>query len=184
MIQLKNLLILKTLQFFLENPYQEIYLREFARKLKISPNTAQRFLTLLLKENIIVEERRANLRYFKSNLDDVVFRQIKKTYSIKKIQDSGLLEELKNNVTSLVVFGSVAKGLDDKNSDIDLLIITINKKKVEKIIFNFQEKVDMELNTHIFNLTEWKKQKEKNKAFYQDVISDGINLIGELPLID
>jgi len=181
MIHKYNLLILKALEFFIIDPYREIYLREFSRKLKISPNTAQRFLNLFLKEDLITEERKANLRYFKANLNNIVFRNIKLTHSLKKIKDTGLIDHLKKDSSSVILFGSIAKGLDDKNSDIDLVCIG-NKKNIN--ITEIQEKINQELNIHIFNLSEWKKQKKINKAFYQDVISEGINLIGEIPIID
>ena len=159
-----NLLVLKALEFFISNPYDEIHLREFSRKMEISPNTAQRFLDLFLKEDFIKEERKANLRYFKANLDNIVFRQIKIAYSLKKIKDLNILRELeKNNFLSVVLFGSVAKGEDDEKSDLDLVCIGPNKKiNLNKL----QEKVDRELNIHIFSFAEWKKQSKLNKAFY------------------
>jgi len=175
-----NLLVLKALEFFIKNPYDEIHLREFSRRMEISPNSAQRFLDLFLKEDFIKEERKANLRYFKANLDNIVFRQIKIVYSLKKLKDLEVIKELeKNNFLSVVLFGSVAKGLDDEKSDLDLVCIGLNKKIQNKI----QEKLDRELNIHRFTLAEWKKQSKLNKAFYQDVIAFGITLIGDLPLI-
>lgn len=177
-----NLLILKALRFFIDNPYKEIHLREFSRKLKISPNSSQRFLNLFLKEKLIKEERKANLRYFKANLDSLVFRFIKKTHSIKKIEDSGIIDYLKNRgFSNIVLFGSVAKGLDDEKSDIDIVCIGPNKKIA---LNDFYAKLSKEINAHFFTLAEWKKQKQENKAFYQDVISTGINLIGETAIID
>lgn len=176
-----ELLILKALKFFVENPYEEIYLREFGRKLKISPNSSQRFLNLFLEQNLIKESRRANLRYFKANIDSIVFRQIKIIFSLKKLEDSGLIDYLRDKFFQVVLFGSAAKGLDDDKSDIDLVCIGI-KKTLD--LFEFEKKLNKEISIHFFSLVDWKKQKEKNKAFYQDVISYGINLIGELPIID
>lgn len=179
-----GLLVLNALEFFIENPYDEVYLREFSRKLKISPNTSQRFLNLFLKEGLITEIKRGNLRYFKPNLENLLFKHIKKTYSIKKIIDSGIISSLNNFAAYLVLFGSMAKGLDDKNSDMDLLIISQNKKKIMEIISILQKKISAEINPHIFSWAEWKKQAQVNKAFYQDIISTGINLIGEIPIIN
>jgi len=176
-----NLLVLKALNFFIENPYEEIYLREFSRKLKLIPNTVQRFLNLFLREELIIEERKANSRYFKANMESILFKQIKITMAIKKVKDSKLIDFLKKQeFFSVVLFGSVAKGEDDFKSDLDLVCIG-TKKKVT--FHNFEGKLGREINTHLFTLAEWKKQKIKNKAFYQDVIISGINLIGELPLI-
>ncbi|MBU0958296.1 MAG: nucleotidyltransferase domain-containing protein [Nanoarchaeota archaeon] len=175
-----NLLILKVLELFVNNPYEEFYLREIARKLNINPNTAQRFLNYFLSENLVVESKKANLRYFKANIDDVVFRHIKKTYSIKKIMNSGLIDYLKNEeFNHVVLFGSVAKGENELKSDMDILCIG-NKKKLD--LEKYYKKLG-EINVKIFSFTEWKKQKNDNKGFYEDVISTGINLIGEMPLV-
>jgi len=179
-----NLLIFGALEFFIKNPYDEIYLREFSRKLKISPNSAQRFLDLFLGEGFIKEEKKANLRYFKANLDNQVFRYIKKTYSIKKLIDSGLINSLNKEASHVVLFGSIAQGLDDKKSDIDLLIISSDKNKVNNILSDFQKKINKEINSQVFSWAEWKKQAKINKAFYYDVIIKGIGLVGEKPFIE
>lgn len=177
-----GLLIFNSLKFFIENPYEEIYLREFSRKLNISPNTAQRFLDLFLKEKFIKEEKKANLRFFKANLDNIIFRYIKKTYSMKELINWRLIDLLKNFSNFVILYGSVAKGLDDKNSDIDLLIISSKKKEINEILLSLEKKFNRNINSHIFSFVEWEKQKKDNKAFYQEIISTGINLIGEIPI--
>jgi CTP-dependent riboflavin kinase len=58
-----NMLILKALEFFIENSYEEIHLREFSRRIAISPNSSQRFLNFFLKNDFIVEERKANGKF-------------------------------------------------------------------------------------------------------------------------
>ncbi len=178
-----NLLILKALKFFVENPYEEIYLREFSRRLKISLNSTQRFLNLFLKENLIKDKRKANLRYFKANLDSIVFRNIKLVFSLKKIEDAGIIKMLKKEVSYAVLFGSVAEGKDDFKSDVDFLIIGKNKEKIRTSFSMVEKKFDRELNIHIFSWTEWKRQAKINKAFYQDIVSQGVCLIGEKPIV-
>ncbi len=174
-----NLLILKCLNYFVENPYDKVYLREFSRKIQISLNSTQRFLDLFLKEGLILEERISNHRYFKANLDSVVFRQIKKTFFVKRVVDSGLVGALGKISSSVILFGSCAKGTNDLKSDIDLVVISKNKKEVYEIISKFQKKFSQELSPHVFTFSEWKKQKRENKAFYEDVVSEGIELSGE-----
>lgn len=175
-----NLLVFDALKYFIENPYSEIHLREFGRFLKISPNSASRFLDLFLNQGFVVEKRVANLRYFRANVDSVVFREIKKAYSVKLIEGIGLLGGLKDEVLSVMLFGSVAKGLDDFSSDIDLAIVGENKKKIREIVQKYQKKIKRELSCHVFTSIEWKKEKVNNRAFYQDVVGCGMNLIGEI----
>lgn len=177
-----NLLILKALEFFVKNPYEKIHLREYGRKLKISPNTANRFLDLFLKNNFLIEEKEANLRYFKTNLNSLVFREIKKSFILNEIEKSGILEELKEISFQVVLFGSCAKGLDDKKSDLDFLVISKKKEEVKEIFYKYLNHFEKTLTYHIFSPLDWKKQKEENIAFYEDVISSSINLIGEIPI--
>jgi predicted nucleotidyltransferase len=177
-------LVLNALRFFIENPYEEIYLREFSRKTEISINSVQRFLGLFLKQNFIKEFKRGNLRYFKANLDSVVFRHIKIAFSLKKIEDSGLINALREISSHLVLFGSVAEGTDDYKSDMDLVCITINKKRAREIITEIQDKLFKEINCHLFSWVEWKEQIKLNKAFYFEIITKGINLIGGKPIAE
>jgi predicted nucleotidyltransferase len=176
----EDFLVLKALGFFVENPYSEIYLREFGRKMEISPNSAQRFLNLFLKQGFIIEFWKGNLRYFKANLNSIVFRNIKITFSLKRLEDSGLIMNLKENFSNVVLFGSISKGTDDIGSDVDILCIGI-KKGMD--FSEFEKKLEREINPHIFTLARWKEQKKENKAFYQNVLT-GINLVGEMPLVD
>lgn len=177
----EDILILKCLKFFFENPYEKIHLREFSRKMKVSLNTSQRFLNLFLRQDFVQESREANLRYFKANLNSLTFKHLKIAFSLKELEKSGLNSYLAERFSQVVLFGSIAKGINDANSDIDLVCIGIKK---ELDLFEFNKKLKKEINVHFFNITSWRKQKQENKAFYQDVISTGINLIGEMPIID
>ncbi len=170
-------LIFKALEFFINNPYKEIYLREFSRKLKISPNTSQRFLNMFLKEELVIDKREANLRYFKANLENVVFRFLKKTYSVSKIKSSGLINYLKPKFSNIILFGSMAKGEDDLKSDIDIVCVG---KKQKLDLYEYSKKLNKEINIYVFNFSEWRKQKKENRAFYEDVVSSGISLEGEM----
>ncbi|MBI2110194.1 hypothetical protein HYT51_00230, partial [Candidatus Woesearchaeota archaeon] len=69
---------------------------------------------------------------------------------------------------------------DDKKSDIDLLIIGKNKYlNLEK----FTDKINKEITSHIFSWSEWNENAKKNKAYYLDVITYGIPIYGELPIV-
>lgn len=177
----EDILILKCLRFFFENPYEKIHLREFSRKMKVSLNTSQRFLNLFLEQGFIQESREANLRYFKANLNSLTFKYLKIAFSLEELEKSRLIAYLTEKFSQVVLFGSIAKGIDDTNSDIDLVCIGIKK---ELDLFDFNKKLKKEINIHFFTFSQWKKQKQENKAFYQDVVSTGINLIGEIPIVE
>ena len=178
-----NLLALKALDYFFENPYSEIYLREFSRKLSISANSANRFLNMFLEEGLITEKRIANLRYFSANMNSLTFRQMKIVKNVRELELSGLINELRGKCLTCVLFGSSSKGEDETNSDFDFVVISKDTQSIKKIFNKFQKKFIRELSWHIMSKSEWKKQYSENQAFYQDVVSSGINLIGTIPIM-
>jgi len=174
----------KALEFFIQHPSREVYLREYGRMLKISPNSAQRFSNRFVAQKYLVEQRRGHLRYFKANLENMVFRQAKILHSLRELQKVGMIELLKERgVSHAVLFGSVAQGTDDEKSDIDLVIIASSKEDVRKALTGIQKILSRELSAQIFTWGEWREQEKNNKAFYRDVIIKGISLLEEKPVI-
>jgi len=176
-------LFLKVVKFFIEHPYEEIYLRQLAKKLKLSPFAVKKYTDFLITESIITEERKANLRYFKANSSNLFFKQMKIAYNVRLILQSRLIDFLKQEITtisSIVLYGSLAKGEDDTKSDIDILIIGKEKRlNVEK----YEEKIGKKITLQILSWSEWNKNARANSAFYYEVISNGKSLFGELPIV-
>ncbi len=63
---------LKVLTYFFENPREEVYLRELARRLRMSPATVMRALRLLIREGLITKRPEKHATYFKANLNSYV----------------------------------------------------------------------------------------------------------------
>src|SRR3989344_742636 len=148
-------------RMFLDSPYTEFYLREAARKSKVSVFAAKKYADLLVGRGILREEKRANLRFLKANLDNRAMRLTKTALEVEDIISSSLIKYLQENITalsSIVLFGSVAKGEDNTESDIDLVIIG----KESKInLSTFEKKLGKKINCHVFSFIDWKKQSEK-----------------------
>ena len=179
---MQDLTFIKVAKFFLENPYKEFYLREIAKKLKLSPFAINKYCNILIKERLIIEIRKANLRYFTPNLSSLFYKQLKIALNIKNIQNSGVLESLQQNVpniSSIVLYGSMAKGENDEKSDIDLLIIG----KESKVMRKFSDLLHGSIQYSFFSWSEWNKKAKEDNPFYFEVISYGIVLFGELPVV-
>lgn len=176
-------MLFKTLHFFLEHPYQEVYLRQLAKKTGLSPFAIKKYADFLIKEGLILEDKRANLRYFKANVNNVFFKHLKIAFNVNLLQKSGLilhLTENTSNVSSIVLFGSMAKGLDDEKSDADLLVIG---KEKHMDLEKFEEIIRRDISLHVFGWSNWNKKAKTDKAFYLEVIANGICVYGEKPVI-
>ena len=179
---MQELKFIKSVEFFLDNPYKEFYIRELAKKLKISPFATKKYADILIKEGFILDEKRANLRYLKANVTNLFYKHLKISYNIRRLLKSGLVEFIKNNVTnvtSIVLFGSLAKGENDDKSDIDIVIIG---KERDLNLEKFEGKLNHKITLYFFSWSEWNEKAKKDHPFYYEVINYGISLYGELPL--
>ncbi len=183
MIQLyQNINVLKVLSLFLRDPYNGYYLRELARKLPMDPMTVKRALDLLVGDGLILKYREKNMILYKGSTENPHFTFTKVSYSLSVIYDSHLVEHIMECVFGsicIVLYGSVAKGEDGNDSDLDLLVISSSDQVALSI-----EDLPWEFNPVFMTLDDWTKTSSSNRPFYDEVIRTGIVLHGTLPVMD
>lgn len=170
---------LNTLKIFFEEPTREFNVREIARILKISPATASKELKLLTKKSLLKERKERMLKLYKSNLDSDLYRDLKIFYNIRKVKDSGLLEELNKFYLkpTVVLFGSAAFGLDTETSDFDLLVVSETTKKFPELK-KFEKKLKRKIQLFVVR----KISDLKNEHLINNILN-GIVLQGEIKWI-
>lgn len=171
------------INLFFKNPEKEYYFREIAKNLNKEPSHYQRYLDNLVEDRILLDERRGNMRFFRLNKEHPLYEEIKSIIS----KTSGLENELKelvdklDNVECAFIFGSIAKGTENNNSDIDLMLIgNINQDALVTMISSLEGKIAREINYHIYSSQEIiKKIKEKNNFISNIFLSPIIKLKGD-----
>jgi len=168
------------IKFFINEPEMEFHVRELSRILKKSPTTISKYLGEYGKQGILKSERKFNHLFFKANTENRVFRQIKLNYNLQSLQMSGVVDFLEvelNYPSAIVLFGSFAKANNNKNSDIDILVISPSKKKIS--LEKFEEKLNKKIQLFVHSKEEIKKLKQKNKELVNAWLN-GIVLSGSL----
>jgi len=167
---------LTLLKPFLEQPEKEFNVREFARLKNISPATASKQLKYFHKSKILSERKDRGFNFYKADLESFYYKDLKKFYNILKIKESGLIEELDKfylNPT-ILLFGSVATGLDTDTSDLDLVIISEKTKEfINKI--KFEKKLQRPLQIFVVN-----DLKDLNNKNLINSVLNGIVIQGEI----
>ena len=142
MVQNKNNLDLEIILVLLKN---KAYLREIARTLQESHSTILRKINELVKENILdyKKEGKNKVFFIKNNLkakNYVYSAEIHKLNNLLKKHPelSIILEDIKKDFSKgmVILFGSYAKGIPKKDSDIDIYLETNDnntKNKVKEI---------------------------------------------------
>ena len=169
---------LKILAPFLENPYTKFHIRELARMLKLNPMTIRKYLEKMSRENILKTEKdKGKVKNYWANMENVLFKEYKKFYSITKIIDSGLLDFLNEEFLypTIILFGSAAKGEDFEKSDLDVFILSNTKKEVD--LERFEKKVNRKIQLFVMTSKEFKKSKRENPQLINNIIN-GIKLAG------
>lgn len=185
MIQLYQKIIqFRVLKLFLENPYLGYYLRESARILKMDPMTVKRALVLLVEDELLTIIEEKNRILYKANMEAPAFRHLKISYNLSWLQEKKVIDFLTNQmgtITSIILFGSFAKGENDEESDVDILTISLAKNKPTAELAKL---LNRDVNLVNFTSAQWSDQAKKNRAFYLDVILDGIVLYGTKPVME
>lgn len=167
---------LNTLRPFLEAPNTEYNVREIGRILEINPATISKRLKELKDEGYIQYRKERMLDLYKADLDSDKYRDLKVYYTIRQLKDTGLIKAINRFYLkpTIILFGSSSKGMDTENSDVDILIITENKKQLpETKIFEQRLKRKIQLFIHK-NINEIKNEHLINN------ILNGITLQGNI----
>jgi len=170
------------INLFFKNPDKEYYFREIAKNLKKEPSHYQKYLDNLVEDKILLDERRGNMRFFRLNKAHPLYEEIKSIIS----KTTGVENELKelvdklDNVECAFIFRSIAKGTENNNSDIDLMLIgNVNQDALITMISSIERKIAREINYHIYSSQEIiEKIKEKNNFISNIFLSPIIKLKG------
>ncbi len=162
----------KLLEFFIREPEREFYVREIAKILKNSPTTISKYLKKYENKKILISKNKLNHLLFRANTDSRQFKQLKLNYNLNALQESGLIEYLVeefNQPEAIVLFGSFSKAEDNKNSDIDLLIVSFRKQEIN--LEKFEKKLGHKIQLFVHSKNDLEKLKNKNKELFNNWIN-------------
>lgn len=168
----------RLLDFFIKEPEREFHVRELARLTKKSPTTISKYLTKLKKDKILISKRKLNHLLFKANIENKSFKDLKLSFNIRKIRDSGLINYINdqfNHPEAIILFGSFAKAENIPSSDIDILIISPSKKNIN--LQKYEKILQHSIQLFVHSKVEIDKMKIKNKELLNNWIN-GIVLEG------
>lgn len=167
---------LNNLRMFFEDPVREFHVRETAKILKITPATASKRLKEFKNKGILKYRKERMLDFYKANLEDERYRDLKIYYNIRKLKESGLINHINKFYLkpAVILFGSAAHGLDTEGSDFDLMIIAERKEELPEL-GKFKKKINREVQLFVNrNLKEL-----KNKHLINNILN-GIVIQGEI----
>ena len=164
--------IFNELEPFFKNNYQRINVREYGRIVNISAPSASKKLEELHNYGLLRKEIDRNYIFYSAN-NDHLFIQLSQAYWRFKFKQSGLIKQLNQELVNpiIILYGSFAKAEITRNSDIDLAIFSVSKKKLN--LDKFEKKLKRNIHPFLFTYQSSVKNKELLNNIMNGVILSG-----------
>jgi len=115
---------------------KEFYERQIARRIDIGYGSANRALNELYSTGAIKRRQEGKMYFYSVDPSNPIVIEFKKLVNLMIIDP--LVEELRNISNRVVLYGSCAQGTDTSQSDLDLFVVSDNKKEVSEAVNNFR----------------------------------------------
>ena len=171
------------LSLLLLEPTRRLHLREIIRLAGVGQGSVQRELTKLVRAGVLNKTREGNLTHFQANPMCPVFTELRglveKTAGVSGSLRTALLP-LTQEIEHAFLFGSVARGDERAESDIDLIIVGgVSFMAVVAAISPLQEFLGREINPTVFTPEEFRQRLDRGDHFLSRVMQeDRVDLIG------
>lgn len=157
-------------------PDEEFYLREIARSTGTSPSSLQRDLAALAHAGIIERTVRGHQVYFRANRACPVFDELRglvtKTFGVADVLRDAL-RPLDGRIDAAFIYGSVARGEERTESDIDLFIIgEVSSGEVIEAFAKAGRRLGREINPTVFPLAEFAEKARSRNHFLTTLLGE------------
>ena len=173
---------LDILKFFFEDPLGEYRIRELARLTKLNAMTVRKYFNNLTKKGLLIKKESKLYNTYSANTKNEEFKNFKLYYNLEMIRLSKIIIELEifYDYPTIVLFGSYSNATNNKESDIDLCIITNIQKEFN--VNKYSNILKRPVSLHSFTEKEISNMKIKNPELLNN-ICNGIILSGKLEVV-
>ena len=151
---------------------QELHLRELGRRTGLALGTIQQEVRKLEGMELLVARKDGNRVYYSANASHALYEDIHRLV----LKTAGLVEVLREalareGVVAAFVFGSVARGEEGAEGDVDIVIVAdAGLKAVSGWLSGVSEKLGREVNPHAMSAGEFGQRRKAEDHFLRRVL--------------
>ncbi|MFZ2493465.1 MAG: nucleotidyltransferase domain-containing protein [Thermoanaerobaculia bacterium] len=176
----------RLLALTLGTPDRWWYLSELAETMGTSPSSLQRELDSLTNAAILVMRREGRRTYYRANEKSAIYEElrgiVRKTMGIPQELETSLAP-IKRKVAIALLYGSVARGEERADSDIDLLIVAddLTLEELYRRLSAVEKRLHRKVNPTLYTRDEFRRRRRASNAFLEKVLSrEHIVLMGDV----
>jgi DNA-binding transcriptional ArsR family regulator len=158
----------------LAQPDRAWYVSELARRMGVPSSSLQRELRDLTEAGILKTHRQGRMVYYQANADSPLFPDLRglllKTAGLKDVLLDGL-KPLAAKLRVAFIYGSIASGSEQSDSDIDLMLIgSVFPMELAQPLRHARELLGREINPTVYTPGEFKKKRAAKDPFLMRVL--------------
>lgn len=176
----------KVLALFYGHPHKSFYLNEVVRYASMGRGAISRELSKLSEAGLLTVSKQGNQNHYQANPKSPVFNELKqiviKTFGIAGLLRVGL-EPLFPQLERAFVYGSIAKGDDHAESDVDLMLVghDLSYSMVMQILEPIEERLYRTVNPTLYSPEEFAERVAEGNSFLTRVLDQPhIDLLSEI----
>lgn len=159
----------------LVQPEKTWYVSELARRMGVPSSSLQRELQSLTDAGILKNHRQGRMVYFQANTGSPIFPDLRglllKTAGLVDVL-ADALEPLAGKLRVAFVYGSIASGQAQSDSDIDLLIVgKVSPEGLSLPLRRAREMLGREINSTVYTPTEFDRKRDAKDHFLSQVLT-------------
>ncbi len=133
------------LELFIQFPSKDYSIRGIARELHLSHATILKYVADLEKLNLIKKKETTLYPTYYANTESTNYKFYKENWLIFQITESKVIDYIQNEIypSSIILFGSGAKGTFTEQSDIDIFV---EAKQANIDITKYEKKLNKKIN--------------------------------------
>lgn len=166
----------KVLALFYGQPERSFYLNEVVRIADMGRGVISRELNKLTQAGLLVASKRGNQNHYQANADSPIFNElisvVKKTFGIKGLLQVALASMLPQ-VEQAFIYGSVAKGEEHADSDVDVMLVgeELSYGEVMELLESVEEQLQRSVNPTLYSPEEFEQRLAEGHNFLTKVMA-------------
>ena len=164
------------LSWLFGHPERSFHLRELSRLAGLGSASLQRELRKLLAAGLLREEQVGNQRRFTANPDSPVFEEmvslVRKTLGVAPLV-ADALAPLSAQIQTAYIYGSLAKGTEHANSDVDVMIVGEGVALIDALdcLMPLEPRLRRKLNPTVYTPDEYARRRAESDSFINRVLA-------------
>lgn len=165
----------RVLGLLLLHPDRSYYVRELARLTGSSAGTLHKELSKLMQGGLLSRQEVGNQVRYSANKDCPIFEELasilRKTSGMADVLSEALVG-VESQIDFAFVFGSVARGEQNSNSDVDVMVVgDIGFSEVIQMLHPTQLILQREINPVVYSRAEFQRRVKAGEPFIVEVLS-------------